>query len=206
MRTNEALDRSKQLKEIRNYVGRLFKDDFSGHDFFHMERVAKMATYIAQKEFADCFICEAAGWLHDVGDHKLFKNSQKTLQKLDGFLHSISLTNKEIIQIKLAMEEVSYSKGKVPRTLEGKIVQDADRIDALGALGIARTFAFGGAKGQAIFHNIHKQNTTIQHFYDKLLLLKDTIHTSTAKEIANDRHVFIEKYLQQFLKEWDTNI
>ncbi len=165
-----------------------------------------MATYIAQKESADCFICEAAGWLHDVGDVKLFKNPQKSIQHLEAFLKAISISNEEIIQIKLAIENTSYSKGKMPCTLEGGIVQDADRIDAIGAIGIARTFAFGGAKGQAIFHHTSKQNTSIHHFYDKLLLLKDTMNTASAREIANERHKFLEVYLQQFLNEWHTNM
>lgn len=194
--------KSEQLKEIRNYVEKLFCDDFSGHDFFHMERVAKMSTYISQRESADHFICEAAGWLHDVGDSKIFKDPQKNIRNLEDFLSTIFITNEEIRQIKLAIEDVSYRKGKIPRTLEGMVVQDSDRIDALGAIGIARTFAFGGAKGQAIFHNTAQENTSLQHFYDKLLKLKETMYTATAKNIANERHEFIEMYLQQFLKEW----
>lgn len=206
MKTNQQIDRNGQLKEIRNYVEKLFHDDVSGHDFFHMERVAKVARYISHKESSNHFICEAAGWLHDVGDHKLFTNPQKAIQDMELFLNSIHLSREEIIQIKLAMEDVSYSKGQIPRTLVGKIVQDADRIDALGAIGIARTFAFGGFKGQAIFHGTAKQNTSIQHFYDKLLVLKNAMHTASAKEIAEERHEFIERYLQQFLKEWYTDI
>lgn len=206
MEGNEQVERSEQLLQIRNYIHSMFYDDASGHDYFHMERVAKMAIYISTKESANHFICEAAGWLHDIGDDKLFTDPQKALKNMEIFLHSINLSNSDIRNIKTAMEDVSYSKGRIPRTFEGKIVQDADRLDALGAIGIARTFAFGGSKGRAMFHDTDIQGTSIQHFYDKLLILKDTIHTATAKEIAHERHDLIHNYLQQFLKEWDVKL
>src|SRR5690625_2699339 len=200
------MNQDAQLKQIKQYVKDLFHSDATGHDYFHMQRVADMARQLAREENANVFICEAAGWIHDIGDQKLFEDPEQALTEMNEFLYAIGISKEVLQQIQRASKDVSFSQGKVPRTLEGKIVQDADRIDALGAIGIARTFAFGGVNGQAIFHDTHKQNTTIQHFYDKLLLLKDTIHTSTAKEIANGRHVFIEKYLEQFLKEWNTNI
>ncbi|WP_106497449.1 HD domain-containing protein [Lentibacillus sp. Marseille-P4043] len=194
--------KDEQLKKIQTYVMNHFQEDTTGHDFFHMKRVAKTARMIAEQEFADLFICEAAAWLHDIGDHKLFTNPTKALQELDLFLESIGLATSNIKQIKTAMRDVSFSKGAVPTTLEGKIVQDADRIDAIGAIGIARTFAYGGAKGQFIYHDTYKDNTSIQHFYDKLLTLKECMHTKTAKQIACERHKFMETYLEQFFREW----
>lgn len=187
--------------KIRHYVDDLFQDDISGHDFFHMKRVAKTAKKIAKVENADLFICEAGGWLHDIGDHKLFPNPQKSLQDLDDFLQSIHLPDRKITQIKMATKDVSFNKRQTPTTLEGKIVQDADRIDALGAIGIARTFAYGGSKGQMIYHDTARENTSIQHFHDKLLTLKDSINTTYAQKIADERHQFMLDYLQQFLNE-----
>ncbi|MGY0691729.1 HD domain-containing protein [Virgibacillus sp. FSP13] len=191
-----------QLSKIKTYVMDHFQDDTSGHDYFHMRRVAKTARMIAEQESADIFICEAAAWLHDIGDYKLFTDPKKALHELDLFLESIGLTTCSIKQIKTAMKDVSFSKGNVPTTLEGKIVQDADRIDAIGAIGIARTFAYGGAKGQFIYHDTYKGNTSIQHFYDKLLTLKECMHTKTARQIASERHKFMEAYLKQFFREW----
>src|SRR5699024_2674899 len=133
-----------KLHAIQQYVQKLFAHDSTGHDFFHMRRVAQLAKQIALEEGADPVICEAAGWLHDVGDQKLFKQPQASLRKLDSFFKSIAFSDNEIKTIKIAMQDVSFSKGKIPKTLEGKVVQDADRLDAIGAIGIARTFAYGG--------------------------------------------------------------
>lgn len=196
------MNNAEKLVAIRDYVYTIFHDDETGHDYFHMERVARMAKAIAVKENADLFICEAAGWIHDVGDQKLFSDTDKELMELNVFLQSIDCTQVQIDNIHSAHKDISFSKGNTPVTLEGKIVQDADRLDALGAIGIARTFAYGGSKEQLIWHNNKKENTSIQHFYDKLLHLKKLMHTSTAKEIASERHLFMETYLNQFFNEW----
>lgn len=196
------MEPEEQLNAIRAYVQAMFHEDVTGHDFFHMERVARLARDIARKENANEFICEAAGWIHDIGDHKLFANPGKAWQDGIDYLLSLDLTEVQITQISDAVKDVSFSKGKqIPDTLEGKIVQDADRMDAIGAIGIARTFAYGGANNQLIHHTDQK-NTSIQHFYDKLLKLKDFMHTSTAKEMAQQRHQFMEDFLEQFFKEW----
>lgn len=190
------------LIAIRKYVHNIFSDDTTGHDFFHMKRVAKTAREIAEHEKADVFICEAAAWIHDIGDKKLFADSEIEMERLDAFLDSIGCTSQRIDLIKSAAKDVSFSKGNVPGTLEGKIVQDADWLDALGAIGIARTFAYGGSRSQLIWHDNNHKNTSIQHFYDKLLKLKDLMHTNTAKQIADDRHDFMTQFLKQFFKEW----
>ncbi|MUK87313.1 HD domain-containing protein [Ornithinibacillus sp. L9] len=191
-----------QLEKIKKYVYELFANDPTGHDFFHMKRVARLAKEIAIQENANEFICEAAAWLHDVGDPKLFTNKNKAREELVTFLQSIGLTSEQIEEIGKAMEDVSFTKGNIPVTLEGKIVQDADRIDAIGAIGIARTFAYGGANGQLIYHDNEPDNTSVQHFYDKLFKLKDLINTSSAKQIAEERQHILVEYVNQFMNEW----
>jgi uncharacterized protein len=192
-----------QLHAIQAYCQELFGKDTSGHDYFHLKRVAKLASEISEKEGADSFICTAGAWLHDVGDYKLFSDPTQALEEMDKFLTSINMTEQQIEEIHIAIENVSFSKGEVPSTLEGKIIQDADRIDAIGAIGIARTFAYGGTKGQLIYHDEKKEGTSIQHFYDKILNLKDTLHTKAAKQLAEKRHAFVEDYLEQFFEEWN---
>lgn len=191
-----------EIKKIYDYVEAVFKSDETGHDYYHMKRVAQMAKKIAAKENANQFICEAAGLLHDIGDYKLFSDSLNEMKKMNTFLNSIGLSTNDIKHVNIAIENVSFSKGAIPESLEGKIVQDADRLDAIGAIGIGRAFAYGGSKGKLMFDEAKSLDTTIQHFYDKLLKLKDMMHTDFSKQIAIERHVFMEKYLAQFLKEW----
>ncbi|RDW22078.1 HD domain-containing protein [Oceanobacillus chungangensis] len=191
-----------KLKRIREYAFQIFHDDVTGHDYYHMERVARTAKQIAIEEKANLFICEAAALLHDVGDAKLFEQPEKNVKAMNLFLKSIELTAEQIKFLNQIIKEVSFSRGvQVPATIEGRIVQDADRIDAIGAIGIARTFAYGGANQQMIHHNTEK-STSIQHFYDKLLKLYDLLHTTKAKEMAISRQRFMEQYLEQFYKEW----
>lgn len=196
------MEKEQQIHAIRGYVYDLFQDDVTGHDYFHMKRVASLAKHIANEEHANEFICEAAAWVHDIGDHKLFANPVTVWGELLVFLYSIFITDKQISFITDAVKDVSFSKGvRAPDTLEGRIVQDADRIDAIGAIGIARTFAYGGANNQFIHHPTQKQ-TSIQHFNDKLLKLKDLMHTNTAVAIAEERQQFMEQFLEQFMEEW----
>ncbi|HLR51345.1 MAG TPA: HD domain-containing protein [Candidatus Avamphibacillus sp.] len=197
------MDQRRQLREIRKFIYSKFHHDETGHDFYHMARVAEMAKLISISENADSFICEVAGWVHDIGDHKLFNHPNEEIEKMKVFLKSIHINNKQIAQINDAIKDVSFSKGNLtPKTLEGKIVQDADRIDAIGAIGIARTFAYGGANGQLIYHPVDKEGTSIQHFYDKLLKLKDSINTSTGAKMAEERHLILKNFLEQFFHEW----
>lgn len=198
----QVMDQYTQLKNIKQYVKTLFHSDATGHDFYHMQRVANMAKKLALSENKNPFICEVAGWIHDIGDEKLFVNPEKALTEMNEFLLSLVISNEELLQIQIASKDVSFSQGRIPTTLEGKIVQDADRLDALGAIGIARTFAYGGAKGQLIHHHTVKEGTSIQHFYDKLLMLKDQMHTDTAKNIAEERHRFMQAFVTQFFEEW----
>ncbi|WP_245804817.1 HD domain-containing protein [Halobacillus hunanensis] len=188
---------------IENYVHVLFDSDPTGHDYYHMKRVAHWSKVLAEKEGADPFICEVAGWLHDAGDAKLFPEPVQARKHAVKFLSEQGITEHVCRQIKMAMEDVSFSKGQTPKTLEGKIVQDADRLDAIGAIGIARTFAFGGAHSQLIHQEGKETAGSIQHFYDKLLKLSDLIHTKSAREEAQIRHQFMVDYLQRFLDEWE---
>ncbi|WP_082918038.1 HD domain-containing protein [Oceanobacillus sp. Castelsardo] len=195
------MKKDEQLNAIQQYVKGLFRMDVTGHDFYHMKRVANTAKFLAEYENADSFLCEAAAWLHDVGDHKLFQQPNQVREEMNLFLKTISMSDKEVETINAIIQNISFSKGNIPETLEGRIVQDADRLDAIGAVGIARTFAYGGANSQFIY-NENPQKTSIQHFYDKLLHLKDKMNTEKAKQMATDRHQFMEQFLDQFHKEW----
>src|SRR5699024_1723505 len=180
--------------------------DVTGHDFFHMRRVAHMSREIAVIEQADVFICEVGGWLHDIGDGKLFVDAKSALHNLKLFLQSIGLTIDKIQSIENAIEAISFQKEKIPKTDEGKIIQDAERRHARRARGIARTFADRGDNEQAMHSDVHDQQTSIQHFYDKLPKRKQTLHTKTAQSLAHERHVFMERFLKQFLTEWGVPI
>lgn len=200
------MDGSQVLKQIEHYAQDVFKADCTGHDFYHMKRVAKMSVRLAHEEEGDPFIAEAAGWLHDVGDKKLFENPEKATSDLHVFLNELPIDPADRIDIWRAMEHVSFKSGhQIPLTLEGKIVQDADRLDALGAIGIARTFAFGGARGQMI-HMEDDSLTSIRHFYDKLFKLKELMNTPTARQIAEDRHRLMEEFVEQFYEEWNLDM
>ncbi|GAB4073616.1 HD domain-containing protein [Barrientosiimonas marina] len=196
-----------RLLLIRNYVFNLFDRDVSGHDFFHMQRVAQMAQSIAVREQADLFITETAAWLHDADDHKLFTDGEKQQREITELLQSIACSSNEISQIKEAIREVSFTRGAIPASLEGKIVQDADRLDAIGAIGIARAFAYGATTGQTFWDDQEtlQPYTTIQHFYDKLLKLTDMMNTDAGEAIAAQRHQFMTQFLQQFFAEWQTS-
>lgn len=195
------MKKDNQLKEIQEYVYNIFHHDVTGHDFYHMKRVATTAKKIAIDEGADPFLCEASAWLHDIGDRKLFTNPTESIAEMNAFLATINISNDQIIEINDIISTVSFQKGLMPDSIEGKIVQDADRLDAIGAIGIARTFQFGGANNQVI-HESESSNTSIQHFYDKLLKVKDLIHTASAKKTAEERHAFMEQFLKHFYSEW----
>ncbi|WP_077621785.1 HD domain-containing protein [Sediminibacillus massiliensis] len=197
------MNEKKFLSNIQSYVYGLFHEDPTGHDYHHMKRVALTARRLATIEGADPFIAEVSGWLHDIGDAKLFADGEEAKNEMKGFLRELGLPEEMIKLIELAVADVSFSKGTIPDTMEGKVVQDADRLDAIGAIGIARTFAYGGAKNQLLFDE-EKSNTSIQHFYDKLLLLKELMNTESGKSEAAERHRYMESFLEQFFREWKT--
>ncbi|WP_042223631.1 HD domain-containing protein [Oceanobacillus manasiensis] len=196
------MDKHKQLSAIREYVKALFINERTGHDLYHLQRVTHTAKLIACEEDANLFLSEAIAWLHDTTDHKLVESEEQAKITLRKFLDSILLSESEIEEILEAITTISFSKEEEPSTLEGKIVQDADRLDAMGAIGIARAFTYGGAKKRFMYHEEEKDHT-IQHFYDKLLKLKSTMHTASARTIAEERHLFMQQFLDQFYKEWN---
>ena len=191
----------------------------AGHDWFHIERVWKLSKKIAEKEGGNLEVIELSALLHDIADPK-FHNGNETLalEISRNFLVSEMVSEEIILQVLFIIKNISFkNRGELPENLplELEIVQDADRIDAIGAIGIARTFNFGGFKNNLMYHPEIKPNlgmkkeeykksngTTINHFYEKLLLLKDLMNTETAKKIASERHDFMLKFLDEFYKEW----
>ncbi len=210
------------VKKIELIVKNTLEDDTSGHDWYHINRVVQNAKHIQSSEGGNALTIEIAALLHDISDHKLN----------GGILNDGGRVSKEILlqegasldfatDVAQIIDSVSFKGAEVKdkvETLEAKIVQDADRLDAIGAIGIARAFAYGGAKGQAMYDpnldpNIHSSfeeyvnsiTTSINHFHEKLLLLKDRLHTATAKRIGQERHDFMLAFLKQFDREWNSN-
>lgn len=211
------METAKIIKETAHYIRGILEGEGSGHDWWHIHRVRNNAVHIAKAYPVDHFIVEMAALLHDIADHKLYGGDEEIGPIMAGkWLGKCQVKEANKQHILLIMNEVSFSKGKRPSTLEGKIVQDADRLDAIGAIGIARTFAFGGFKKREMYNpeippvkyeslEDYKKNTnpTLNHFYEKLLLLKDMMNTEEAKRMAQQRHVYMESYLEQFYAEWD---
>ena len=194
----------------------------AGHDWFHMERVWKLSKKIAEKEKCNMEVVELSALLHDIADPK-FHNGDETiaLKVSREFLEKENAAAEIIEKVLFIIKNISFkNRNEAPENLpiELKIVQDADRLDAIGAIGIARTFNFGGFKNNLMYHpdiqlklNMTKEEykknsgTTINHFYEKLLLLKDLMNTETAKKIALERHDLMLKFLDEFYKEWEVN-
>ena len=199
-------------KELENAEG--------GHDWYHIERVYKNALLIANGENCDILIVQLGALLHDIADSK-FHDGDETVgpKKARLFLESKNVPENKIVPVINIIENISFKGGHEAKkfsSLELDIVQDADRLDAIGAIGIARTFNYGGFKNRAIYNpeinpNLHMSKEeyknsdapTINHFYEKLLLLKDKMNTKTGKEIAAQRHEFMELFLDQFYDEWN---
>ncbi len=205
------------LKKTEKYIQNHFENEGSGHDWWHINRVRNVALKLAEIEGGNKFITEMAALLHDLDDWKL--NGESEVSKTEKWLGDLEISNyvkKEILEI---IGQVSFKGAEVENhaiSIEAKIVQDADRLDAIGAIGIARTFAYGGSKGRLIYHpetepemhndfEHYKRNTapTINHFYEKLLLLKNLLNTKTAIKLAEKRHRFMEDFLEQFYNEWE---
>jgi uncharacterized protein len=200
---------------VKNELGK----DSSGHDWHHIDRVRKNAHSIWSKEQkGDWFIIEMAALLHDIPDEKLNDSEEAGWSKLDSFFAGLNLDTGITNHIKDCIETVSFKGGRVIdlNSIEAEIVQDADRLDALGAIGIARTFAFGGKKGHPIYDPtlVAREEMTLQeyrsgnsssinHFYEKLLKLKDKMNTEQAKRLAEERHAYMEGFLDQFYSEWN---
>ena len=204
------------------YVQEQLANAEGGHDWWHIERVWKTAKQIAKTEQVDMLVVELGALLHDIADSK-FHNGDESIgpRKARTFLEGLGVDESTITHVIHIIENISFKGGKETQKFKSPeldVVQDADRLDALGAIGIARTFNYGGYKNREIYNptippNLHMTTEeyknsaapTLNHFYEKLLLLKDLMNTKTGKNIAHSRHEFMQAFLEQFYAEWDGN-
>lgn len=205
----------KTIQKCKDLVKEIYEQFDASHDWQHIERVWKNAMEILQDEpEADKYTVQLAVLLHDVSDPKYSGNEGK--KKEEEVLNTLELSDSQKVQIKSIIQSVSFNGGneQEARTIEEKIVRDADRLDAIGAIGIARTFAYGGAKGRKLYdleeeartsmteeEYRSKETASVTHFYEKLLLLKDLMTTRKGKQLAEERHSFMVSFLQQLMKE-----
>ncbi|WP_131539406.1 HD domain-containing protein [Pedobacter nototheniae] len=204
------------------FVKKTLENAEAGHDWFHIERVYKTALNINKKENGDELVIAFAALLHDIADPKFNNGDEELGPKIaQDFLKSINVKAETITHVKLIIQNMSFKNSFDDggfTSKEMQIVQDADRLDAIGAIGIARAFTYGGFKNRVLYDPAIKpeqhlskesyKNTnapTINHFYEKLLLLKDMMNTEAGKTIAEERHLFMLQYLEQFYKEWEGN-
>lgn len=205
---------------IEKYVKNTCKEDATGHDWWHIQRVCQNAMLMNKQENADEFVVTMIALLHDLYDHKFYEGNceEKLLETLKDLQVYDDMTKSEVENIIYSCANLGFGNNFVIQkelSLEGKIVQDADRLDAIGAIGIARVFTYGGKKGKPIYcpNNVeltqeeeYRQSgskTSIGHFYDKLLKIKDLMNTDTGKRMAQQRHQVLEEFLQEFLDEWE---
>ena len=218
MLTNED-----QITKTIAFVKQQLANAEGGHDWFHIERVFNNVLLISKTERVDKIVVSLAALLHDIADSK-FHNGDETIgpKIAREFLFNLNVDSAVIEHVINIIENISFKGGNVSRKFHSKeldVVQDADRLDAIGAIGIARCFNYGGFKNRQLYNPDIKPNLkmtkeeyksstapTINHFYEKLLLLKDKMNTNTGKRIASDRHAFMELYLKQFYNEWEGNL
>jgi len=214
------MDKQEIIDRTVEFSKNFFEGESSGHDWWHTERVWKTAKCLAEKENADLFVVQMAALLHDVADWKLNGGDEKAgLKKVQDWLKENDVEKGDAEHISNIIDRMSFSKeigGKTIDTIEGFVVQDADRLDAIGAIGIARAFTYGGSHSRLLYDpNIKPKffkdveeykkykTTTLNHFYEKILLLKDRLNTESAKQIGEKRHKFVEDFLGQFIEEWE---
>jgi uncharacterized protein len=209
------------LERTAGHVRQLMHGEGTGHDWWHVERVRHMALRLAREEGADPFVTELAALLHDVADHK-FHGGDETAgpRAARAWLSEVGADGDTIEHVCAIIAGLSFKGAGVPTpmaTPEGRVVQDADRLDAIGAIGIARAFAFGGSRGRPLHDpearpELHQSfeaykagtGATTSHFHEKLLLLRDRMNTPAARRIAEARHRFMEEYLRRFEAEWES--
>lgn len=217
------MNQSNTIENTVNFVKETLKNAEGGHDWFHIQRVYNNALKIAENEKCDEFIVTLGALLHDIADSK-FHNGDETVgpKVARKFLTQQHLSRDIIDHVVRIIENISFKGGNEPQNFispELDIVQDADRLDALGAIGIARTFNYGGFKGRALYDptippklNMTKEEykastaPTVNHFYEKLFLLKDRMNTKTGRAMAEERHEFMELFLKHFYEEWGTQL
>ena len=211
------------IQKTVEFVKHTLHDAEGGHDWWHVYRVWKTAMHIASIEKADMLVVELGALLHDIADSKFHQGNEEIgPAKARTFLQALGVEEMIINHVVNIIANISFKGGKVQQQFKSPeldVIQDADRLDALGAIGIARTFKYGGHKGRAIYDPGIKPNLqltkeeyknstapTLNHFYEKLLLLKDLMNTETGKQMAEKRHEFMVAYLDQFYNEWDGNV
>ncbi|MBI5354219.1 MAG: HD domain-containing protein [Chloroflexi bacterium] len=213
------MNQNEIIQKTIEYIKQEFGGDSSGHDWWHIYRVWKNALSICEQEQADKYIVELAALLHDLDDWKFNESGDETPHRAKAWMQQCGVDPHIVEQVCEIIMHVSYKGAGVEnkmKSLEGFIVQDADRLDAIGAIGIGRAFAYGGYKNRQLYDpdsppNLHgtfeqyknSKSATINHFYEKLLLLKDMMNTVTAKRIAQERHEVMLKFLDQFMREWN---
>ncbi|MTK52649.1 HD domain-containing protein [Paludibacter sp.] len=214
------MDQQEIIDQTATFIKKQLSGESSGHDWWHVYRVWKSAVHIGKQEQTNLFVVELAALLHDIADWKFHDgNDEVGPQRAAEWLQTLHVDDATIAHVCDIIRHISFKGAGVTtamQTIEGKVVQDADRLDAIGAIGIARTFAYGGSKGREMYNpdvspllhdsfEAYKQNQshTINHFYEKLLLLKERMNTATARQLAEQRHRVMEDYLNQFYREWD---
>lgn len=216
------MNQTEVIEKTRAFLEENFKTESSGHDYWHMYRVWKLAKHIAATEKeADLFTVELAALLHDIADWKFNDGDTDAGPKATrAWLESLDVDASTIEHVEDIIRSITFKGANVETvltTIESKIVHDADKLDGVGAIGIGRTFAFGGTVGRPMYdpqrppvqHDTFEDykkaisNPTINHFYEKLLLMKDRMFTKTGKELARHRHEVMEQFLQEFMAEWD---
>ena len=216
------MDQGAVLNDTKEFVRKALATEGTGHDWWHIERVLTNALHINKDEHGDPYVIQLAALLHDVGDRKVIGKEKDDYSIAENFLKDHKVEGAVIDSVLFIISNISFSKTlaqqKNNMPIEFCVVQDADRLDAIGAIGIARAFAYGGSKGRPLYDptktaqaiNTTEEyqaldSSTFHHFEEKLLRLKDLMNTPTAKKIAEYRHAFMQQYLAEFLDEWDGN-
>ena len=211
------------IRQTADFVQQKLMDAEGGHDWWHIQRVWNNTKLILKTEKADVLVCELTALLHDIADSKFHNGDEEIGPRIAGeFLRELGLEDERVLHVQQIIRNMSYkaSLGEINfHSKELEVVQDADRLDAIGAIGIARAFNYGGFKNRELYNPDipveqgltkeaykHTKAPTINHFYEKLLLLKDKMNTAAAKKIAQDRHTFMENFLQQFYAEWEGRV
>lgn len=214
------MNKDQIINQTVEFVKQTLANAEGGHDWWHIYRVWKTAKHLARDEKVDLFVVELGALLHDIADSK-FHNGDESVgpKKAREFLSSVEVHEDVIVHVEQIISNISFKGGKEAQKFKSPeldVIQDADRMDAIGAIGIARTFNYGGHKNREIYNpeiepnlNMTKEEyknstaPTINHFYEKLLLLKDRMNTKAGKVMAEQRHKFMEQYLDQFYREWE---